>query len=377
MRELCRVSCLVLGLLAVARISFGQASTITGLTLSPTEALAGATISATATGSGACGAVNIDWGDGAAITYATATLPVTQTHVYQTAGTFTVRAQGMGNCAGQATARLTIKAPPPPPPEPAAGRLTAIEVSPASAAPRSRVAITLQGAGPCRMTLDFGDGNTQELNGDLPMSARHAYAAAGSYTIVASPTGRCTERRTTTVAIGAVRQTPRIAAIEVASPPGTAAGIRSIRIAGNGLCTYVLDYGDGNDETRTATLPEVMQHNYPAEGRYTIVATAQPPCAGTLRSTIVVGRDLRGAMTRVEARPQLAAPAQPITITVAGSGMCRFTIDFGDGESRTLTESLPHQITYRYPRPGNYEVFVWTEPPCSGDGEAVLRIRRR
>ncbi len=125
-----------------------SAATITGLTVTPAEAKAGTSVSATATGSGLCGAVNIDWGDGTAITYATSTLPVTQTHVYQTGGTFTLRAQGMGNCDGQATARVTITAPPVPPPPPS--RLGAIELSPPRTAPRTPVTITLQGSGTCR-----------------------------------------------------------------------------------------------------------------------------------------------------------------------------------------------------------------------------------
>jgi hypothetical protein len=167
-----------------------QDSTVLGISLKPDEAQAGAAVTATATGSGLCGAVHIDWGDGTAITYATSTLPVSQSHVYKYGGTFSVRAQGMGNCAGQATTRVRVNGPPPPPPPPPPEKgatLSGIDLSAPSIAPRNAVTITLRGEGACRANLDFGDGNSQEVSGPLPQSVRHTYAVPGKYSIVATP----------------------------------------------------------------------------------------------------------------------------------------------------------------------------------------------
>ncbi|HET7221069.1 MAG TPA: hypothetical protein VFJ02_23605, partial [Vicinamibacterales bacterium] len=201
--------------MALSFAASAHASTITGLTMKPAEAQAGTAVSATALGSGLCGAVNIDWGDGTAITYATSTLPVTQSHVYQAAGTFTVRAQGMGNCDGQATASVRITPPPAPPPT----------------------------------------------------------------------------------------RAPRLTGIEVSRPPDAGRGMRAIRVTGDGTCAYTLDFGDGNSEGRNAALPDVVQHNYPADGRYTLVATAAAPCTGIIRTTAVVGVDRGGRIARIELRP--------------------------------------------------------------------------
>jgi hypothetical protein len=376
MRELgCRLSCVLFTLLAGAGIASARQGIITGLAVSPATADAGTAVRATATGSpSACGAVHINWGDGTAITYATETFPVIQSHVYKGGGTFTVRAQGMGNCRGEATSRVVIKGPPAPPPPPAP-RLTAVVLSPSSAAPRTPVTITLQGSGACSLTLDFGDGNNQEIRGSLPVTVRHTYALEGSYTIVAAPAAPCAERRSATLGVGP-RQNPRITAIEIDSPPGSPASMRAITIAGSGRCAYELDFGDGNSETRNAALPDVVRHNYPAEGSYPVVATAAPPCSGTRRSTVVVGRNLRGSMSHVEARPAVARTGEAVTVTVAGTGTCRFVVDFDDGESRTLTESLPHRLTYRYAQPGAYVIVAWTHEPCSGQGDVMLRIER-
>lgn len=388
MRKIC-LYCAFLALLGSAAVRAATQSNITGLTVTPAAADVGDTVSATATGSaGYCGAVHIDWGDGTAVTYATERLPYTQTHVYKNAGTFDLRAQGMGNCTGEARARIVIKAPPPPPPPPAtpappppAPRLTGVTLSAPRVEPRNAVAIALEGSGTCRVTLDFGDGNSQDIAGPLPTTVRHTYNLPGRYSIVATPASPCSERRAATLEVGA-RVQPRITGLDVAVPPGAESSVRSLTVLGSGRCSYTLDFGDGNTETREGTLPDGYSHNYPAEGRYTAVVTAHPPCSGEQRSTFIVARrnenpDLKSSISRVDVRPQVARLGDPITLTIAGSGICKFVVDFDDGQSRTVTERLPHELTYRYARAGSYDIVVWAHEPCTGGGDVLLRIRAR
>jgi hypothetical protein len=252
-------------------------------------------VTATATGSSPCGAVHIDWGDGNAITYATSTLPVTQTHVYQTGGTFSLRAQGMGNCDGQATARVTIAppppkppAPPPPPPAPSSPYLSGIDLAPPVQSPKAPVAITLKGTGSCRILVDFGDGNSQETSGALPLSLRHTYPLVGRYTVSATPASACGARQTAVLTIGEAPPAPRISGLNVSRVRRGSPGLRAITVNGSGECAYTIDYGDGNSEPRRAALPDVIRHNYPADGQYTITTTATPPCTGSVRSIVVV-----------------------------------------------------------------------------------------
>jgi hypothetical protein len=288
--------------------SASQESVVTGVSLRPDQAQAGATVNATAAGSGLCGAVHIDWGDGIAITYPTSTLPVSQSHVYKYGGTYTVRAQGMGNCAGQATTTIKVAGPPPPPPPPPPSAPT-----PPAAPPK-------------------------------PTEARQA----------------------------------SIANIEISRPAGAPTSARSIRVNGTGRCAYTLNYGDGNTEGRNADLPDVVRHNYPADGRYTVVATASAPCGGTAQAQLVIGRDdfpVRRELRRLTITPREAGIGDQIQIRLDGSGSCRVTVDFGDDRQREVDAVLPYRLTHRFTNRGDYEVIAWADAPCSGGASGEVRVR--
>jgi hypothetical protein len=287
-----------------------QESTVLNISVKPDDAQAGAPVNATASGSGLCGAVHIDWGDGTAITYPTSRLPVTQSHVYKYGGTYTVRAQGMGNCTGQATTRLKVTGPPPPPPPP-----------PPAPTPPSP-----------------------------PKDSKIA---------------------------------PRVAELEISEPADSAPSVRVIRVNGRGTCAYTIDFGDGNSEGRNADLPDQVRHNYPAEGRYRIVASGSAPCTGRAETTIVIGtpsddrRPPAMVLRRLTVTPPDTRTGDPVDVTLEGSGRCRVTVDFGDDQQREVTEPLPYRLTYRFAVPGDFEIVAWAHPPCDGGGSAEVRVRRR
>lgn len=346
MRRTAGVVALVVALFSSGAGGAPQQGTINTLAVKPGSAEVGSTVTATALGTtGACGAVHIDWGDGAAITYATETLPVSQTHVYKTAGTFQLRAQGMGNCLGEARTTIVITAPQPSAPQPP-------KPSPNAPAPALPPGAAPPGASP-------------------PGAAPPGAAPPGA--------SRITGIEVSETQVSATQNVP-------VSPNAAVASMRDLRVAGTGRCSYTLDFGDGNTETREGPLPQLVRHNYPAGGRYTAVVTGHGPCAGVHRATFVVGRvepraeprdELQGAIARLDVRPQLATLGDQMALTIAGSGTCKFTVDFGDGELRTVTARLPHRLTYRYRRAGNYEIVVWTDPPCTGRADNVVQVRRR
>src|SRR5262249_13329205 len=137
----------------------------------------------------------IIYGDGTAITYAISSLPTTQAHAYDNPGTYTITAKGMGNCDGEATTRVTVTGSPKPQPSPAA-QVTELEMLPNPARVREAVTIAIKGSGTCAFTLEFGDGNTQEINAALPQQVRHVYPAAQAYTVIVRPVPPCSGKFT-------------------------------------------------------------------------------------------------------------------------------------------------------------------------------------
>ena len=79
-------------------------------------------------------------------------------------------------------------------------------------------------------------------------------------------------------------------------PARTRRGWRRVLISllGSGECAYTMDYGDGNTERRTATLPDEMRHAYEADNEYSVVATPEAPCEGTARARL----DIRAISAR-------------------------------------------------------------------------------
>jgi hypothetical protein len=94
-----------------------QRGVVTGVTVPKTPAQAGVPVEITVTGTNPCGAVRVDPGDGTErITHPITQVPTAVRHVYQKAGRFEVRAEGMGNCDGVAATRIEVSPAPPPPP---------------------------------------------------------------------------------------------------------------------------------------------------------------------------------------------------------------------------------------------------------------------
>jgi hypothetical protein len=108
-----------------------QRGVIAGVRLSDQTARTGQSVSVTVTGRNPCGAVEIDQGDGTVVTHAISALPATIPYTYKQAGTYTVRARGMGNCDGQTETRVRVTGPPlQPPPQPPAPPATSRDNAP-------------------------------------------------------------------------------------------------------------------------------------------------------------------------------------------------------------------------------------------------------
>jgi PKD repeat protein len=279
------ITALISGISATA-----SGGTITKVSASPSVVVTGQTVLFTEEGTNPCGASNMNYGDGIVITYAITELPAKQSHIYEKPGTYTVIARGMGNCDGEATTTVQVKpaAAPPPPPAPSGPHITGVEFVPPQGVIRRPVTFVVNGIGPCRFTANFGDGNSRELNAELPSRFAHTYALAGTYTTIITPAPPCSGKFTQLFTVASRATAPRLFDLAIQPSPTDAGRPVTITIDGTGSCSYAIDFGDDNNDSRTATLPDRVQHNYPASGDYVVTATAIPPCAGSARRTLRV-----------------------------------------------------------------------------------------
>lgn len=370
--------------------------TVTAVQVSPRTIAAGATVSVTATGTNPCGAVRINYGDGDAITYAITGLPVTQVHVYPKAGDYTITAEGMGNCGGAPTTALAVSAPPAPPPAPAppptpppVPTIKAVEIAPTPAKVQEPVAIVARGTGTCAYDVQYGDGTAEHVNARLPEDSHHTYAKPGRYVVIVRPNPPCVGKFTEVLNVvdDAAPQPPGRITHVLAPSPGAAGEAVAIAVHGSGTCAYDIYYGDGTAEEADGELPQSTRHVYARPGRYAVVVKPQPPCTGRFTEVVQIADSTpppppppgprTPRIARVTVAPTPAVARQPVRLTIAGSGACAFTIDYGDGNWDAQTMTLPATLRHVYSAPDVYTVVVTPDDSqCTGSGRVSFEVRR-
>jgi hypothetical protein len=261
------------------------------------------------------------------------------------------------------------------------GAVSVATVSPRTAQVGTPVSVSVGGKNPCgAVHIDWADGTALTYPiVDLTTTHKHTYEKAGTYRIVARGMGNCDGVTDVTVRIdpappAAERAQLTSLTVSIPGPVGASIGVTA---HGNGRCPVTVDFGDGKSERLTVPFPHTFRHVYSEPGSYSVVATAAAPCEGRHTVKMDVGREeprLRLLGLRIQPAP--AAPRARVTITLDGRGTCPVTVDFGDGRDQRIESSLPARITHAYARPGLYEVYAWTESPCSGEATGSIRVRR-
>jgi len=354
-----------------------SAGTVQHVTVAHPSVGVGQAVTATVTGTNPCGAAHINWGDGTAITYAITGLPVTQSHPYDKAGRYTIIARGMGNCDGEANTSVEITGPPPPP-EPR-GSIASVQVSPSPAIVRQPVTIGVDGRGPCSFVIEYGDGTKQDFSGALPKRVTHSYVRADRYMIVARGTGNCDGEPSTIVEITGPPPPPEptagsIKTVQFSPSPAIVRQPVTLAIDGQGPCSFVVEYGDGNQQDFTGVLPKRIEHTYSVPGTYRVIVGPVAPCTGKFTDTLNVlprgGTSIRG----ITVSPAPAEARQSVTITVIGSGTCGYTIAFGDGNTEERTKPLPDRVAHVYSAPDTYTITVQATSGCTGSARRALTV---
>ena len=180
MRRTGRLS--VLAFTAIVSLAATQTpSRITRIEFSPAPEGEEAGIDISLLGSGSC-TYTLDFGDGKT-ERRTATLPDRTRHPYAADSAYTVVATPEAPCEGTARARLDIRA--------IMRGIWRVTVEPGPATDAPEIVATIDGRGSCAVTLDFGDGTKQKVEGTLPAKSSHKYEKAGSYELHATTEDPC------------------------------------------------------------------------------------------------------------------------------------------------------------------------------------------
>ena len=153
---------------------------ITHIVASPTPGGTGQPLAVAVHGSGTC-PYDIAYGDGNT-QEVNGPLPQSTSHVYSQPGRYAIVVKAHPPCAGRFTEAVQIGSATPTGP-----RITRVSAGPTPATPRQPVTLTVDGAGTCAVTIDYGDGNSDSKSMALPESLRHVYSAPGVYTVVVAP----------------------------------------------------------------------------------------------------------------------------------------------------------------------------------------------
>lgn len=239
------------------------------LSVTPTSGNAALTVSASTAGSsdsdGTIASTTIDFGDGsAAVSVASAS------HIYNTAGTYTVTATVTDNLGATAAKSVSVVVTSPNQPP-----VAALSVTPSSGvAPLSITASTAGSSDPdgtiASTSINFGDGSAT-VNA---ASASHVYNTAGTYIVTATVTDNlgATTTKSASVVVTAPNQPPVAA---VSATPTSAYGPVSVSVSAAGssdpdgsIASTVINFGDGTTASAVSA-----SHTYSAAGVYTITAT--------------------------------------------------------------------------------------------------------
>ena len=151
-----------------------QAGRITRIEFRPATVQEGGGVFITLVGTGSC-TYNLDYGDGQS-ERRTAELPDRVRHAYPADGEYLVVATPEAPCEGVARAKLDVRA--------INRGVWGLSAEPGVATPDGiEVTFTISGAGECVLSMDFGDGAIERVEGALPARRAHRYAKAGTYDV--------------------------------------------------------------------------------------------------------------------------------------------------------------------------------------------------
>jgi hypothetical protein len=267
-------------------VTVNTTASITIGTPAPASPQVGQTVSfpltypASTTGASPIIRVDVDWGDGRRESFNST--PSAISHAYGSAGSYLVVVTGFDALGDTATASQSVTV------TPRAQPTVSISASPSSPAVNQIVTFSVTatptaGNAITSVVVDFGDGNTTTLSGNVT-SVQHAYSTTGTKQVTATATDTSGATGSASTVIIVTTTAGPTANFTFTTSSNHTVNVDGSSSQGNGL-TYLWSFGDGGTASGVTA-----SHPYSAAGTFNItlvVTDNQGRTASTQKSVMV------------------------------------------------------------------------------------------
>ena len=318
---------------------------------------------------------SIDYGDGGSFSWSTyGQTCLAPEHDYSRPGIYTVSLavdRGYG-ASGTSTTTITIANV-----APVVTPDHVVTFGPSGVDPGTWVVFTEPGMGfeTYTCTIDFGDGGgAQEgtINGNVCIGPAHAYAARGTYTLVASVADSNGGVGTYSVAIVIYNPSPSVGPVSAPASVNVGSAVSaSATYVATGLDpadTCMVDYGDGSGPLAGAADGATCKgplHTYSKTGSFAItvkVSAANGASAASSAAISVLPPALAvGPISVAGSAAEGSAVTASATFKPTGTQTYTCKVDYGDGtgaQTGSISGTTCKGPGHRYGRPGSFTVRV-------------------
>ena len=252
------------------------------------------------------------------------------------------------------------------------GAPTVTATMPTAGTPGTAVSITaISETNGTSMSVDWGDGTTDNEPTVASTSLSHTYAAAGSFKIVLTLRRSVLDTATQTGTVVITAPPTLSATLPTAGTAGTAVNITGIAAA-NGTALSV-DWGDGTKDA-PAVSATTLAHTYAAAGSYTIdLVLSGTGTPAEKKGGIVVSAVSVPALSATLPTTGTAGTAVSITGITAANGTA-LSVDWGDGTTEAPAVGST-SLSHTYATAASYTidlVLSGTGAPAKQTGTVVI-----
>ncbi len=298
------------GISAPVHVSVSNLNTVTPV---PSAPIVGEPTKIQVTGVNPCSALMFNFGDGSVVTKPITQLPAeSDFHAWSSPGSKTTTVTGQGGCTGTISTTVTVGQNPAP-----VVTLTSptngIVVPSGSTVAMAATATDVNGVASVQF---LADGIVRHTDYDSPYSFDWTGVPYGAHSLMA--------RAFDSFGVAGASQAVSVSAQDLQAVsywPATPVAGRQMGVAvfGASTCGAVqVNYGDGQVVTYTTPPPFSNWHTYANPGSYTVTATGQGTCVGTVSTTIAVAAPPVVAFTWPPEGQTYAAPAE-VSMTTSAS----------------------------------------------------------